>query len=460
MDHAVPSITVASKTEKGKRPANEDAFLVLTAEELGGEFEGFFIVADGMGGRASGAVASSMAVNVVRDTFLSGMEDRVGDPAALLMAGFRAANDAVYLEAGKRPELEGMGTTLVAAVIADGRAIVGHLGDSRAYLLRDGRLHRLTEDHSFVAEKVRTGEITEEQARRSRFRNVITQAVGLGPDAEPEITSVGIERGDMLLLCTDGLSVPVPDAQIADTLATSSDVSEACDRLVSQALKNGGSDNVTAVLVAYGVVAERAGRPSTAAATSSKRRFAWVLPALIGLVAGIAIGLYPGRMILSRVEKPPPRKQIVLPRRPDLAHLEYEDPASLLYTPVQGKILALDPGGYLSVVDLRGQMMRVRTSGEVAYTFPPRSAFVPTDDTRSRMAATDSQGNLYISDPNGKRILKFSSDGVFIMSIAEGKLSAPEALAVDKGGSLYVIDAGRLKAIRPKPPAEQPKPTP
>ena len=157
----------------------------MTSEDVAGGIEGLFVVADGMGGRASGAIASSLAVNAVRDAFTSKILEGPDEPGRVLAESLQAANDAVYQEATSKPELEGMGTTCAAAAVQDGRVFFAHMGDSRIYLFRDGELRRLTEDHSFVAEKVRTGEITEEQARRSRFRNVITRALGLEADAQP-----------------------------------------------------------------------------------------------------------------------------------------------------------------------------------------------------------------------------------------------------------------------------------
>lgn len=442
----MPNISIASKTDIGRRQENEDSFLALTAQELGGQADGLLIVADGMGGRASGQVASRIAVDAVRDAFTARV-DGADDLSAVLAESLRAANTAVYRESTSKPELQGMGTTCVAAAMRDGRAYFAHLGDSRIYLLRDGGIRRLTEDHSFVAEKIRSGEITEEQARRSRFRNIITRAIGLEASAQPSVGSLELESGDVLLLCSDGLSGPVSDSQIADILCSSSDPDEACACLVSTALKNGGSDNVTVVVAAYGMrsASVRRAEPKP---ERTKRSVSWLIPALVGVLLGIGVGLYPGYLIF-RVQPKLPVKPPV--SAPSPAHPSYADPSPLTYAPLQPGFLALDKDGRLHVVDMQGRRMIVDKSGQVISTFPARDTFKPLKYSPSQMAAADSDGILYVSDPVGKKILKFGKDGLYISAIGEGKLASPEALAVDREGSIFVVDDGRLKVIHRKP---------
>ncbi|MCX6375562.1 MAG: Stp1/IreP family PP2C-type Ser/Thr phosphatase, partial [Armatimonadetes bacterium] len=434
------SITFASKTDKGRRSANEDSCLALTSEELGGQADGLFIVANGMGGRASGALAGRIAVNTVRDAFIS-KTDEAEDLSDVLGESLRAANDAVYREQTSKPELRGMGSTCVAVAVRDDRAFFAHMGDSRIYLLRAGELRRLTEDHSFVAEKVRCGEITEEDARHSRFRNVITRAIGIEPNAQPAVGSTDLEPGDVILLCSDGLTGPVPDARIADILCGSSEPEDACNRLVNAALKSGGSDNVTVVVAAYGAP-QRVLRDSQPIVRTWQSP--WILAGLLGLVLGIALGVYPGHLILRRYAKPPVEQKTHL----DLARVTYTDPVQLTYIPLQPGFLALDPKGFLHVVDLEGRRMKVDTSGQVVTTYPARDTFKPRNLSAYQSAAADIEGNLYVSDPVGMKILKFGANGLLIGTIGEGKLISPSALAVDAKGSIFVIDGGRLKVIR------------
>jgi serine/threonine protein phosphatase PrpC len=437
------SITFASKTDKGRRSANEDSCLTLTSEELGGQADGLFIVADGMGGRASGALAGRIAVNTVRDAFIS-KTDEAKDLCDVLSDSLRAANDAVYREQTSKPELRGMGSTCVAVAVRDDRAFFAHMGDSRIYLLRAGEIRRLTEDHSFVAEKVRSGEITEEDARHSRFRNVITRAIGIEPNAQPAVGSTDLEPGDVILLCSDGLTGPVFDARIAEILSNSAGPEDACNRLVSAALKGGGSDNITVVVAAYGAPQGvlRESEPVLRKSSSP-----WILAGLVGLILGIALGVYPGHLILRRYAKPPVEQKTM---QPGLAHVAYGDPVQLTYIPLQPGFLALDPNGFLHVVDLQGRRMKVDSSGQVIATYPARDTFKPRSPTASQSAAADVEGNLYVSDPVGKKILEFGSNGLLIGTIGEGKLISPSALAVDAKGSIFVIDGGRLKVIRSK----------
>ena len=382
MNAVAQDISVALKSERGRRPANEDSGLMLTSDELG-DIEGLYVVADGMGGRASGSIASKLAVNAVRDVFLS--KARSSDLAALLSESLRSANQKVYSEAQSRPELQGMGTTCVAAAVQEGRVYFAHMGDSRIYLLRDGRLDTLTEDHSFVAEQVRAGKISEEDARKSRFRNVITRAIGLEANAEPTTGSAEFRPGDVLLLCSDGLSGPVKDPEIADILLDSSNPDEACNRLVSAALRNGGSDNVTALVATYG-------SPKKTRSSSIS-----LVPAVMGVILGIVVGLVLGWQYWraqTAVEPPSPQ--------PALSSLTYGDPVSLTYSPL--------------------------SSGTIA---------------------VDSENNVYISDRKQKAILKYGADGALLQTVGKGKLTDPGALAVGGDGSIYVLDAGRLKVIRP-----------
>ncbi|SMB94658.1 protein phosphatase [Thermanaeromonas toyohensis ToBE] len=223
------------------RPDNEDAFLVDTEK-------GLLAVADGMGGHQAGEVASFLALRALAEKL---KEELVEDPLAKLLAAVHFANEVVYRSACQSPELSGMGTTLTAAWVVGSQAFLAHVGDSRAYLFRGGRLEVLTHDHSYVGELVRSGDLTVEQARLHPHRNILTRALGTEAEVIVDTRVVGLHTGDRLLLCTDGLPEVVKDEEIAEVLSSRTGLKEAVQSLVRLALERGGPDNVTVVLGAY-----------------------------------------------------------------------------------------------------------------------------------------------------------------------------------------------------------------
>lgn len=204
-----------------------------------------FIVADGMGGHQGGEVASLAAV----EEFLRcEQESRAVDPMRRLRACLQAANQAVLRMATRNPELEGMGTTFTVLLLDRG-AYLGHVGDSRAYLLREGSINPLTRDHSLVEKMVREGLLTPGEARWHPRRNIILRAVGLTPNLSADLVRVEVRPGDRILLCTDGLSSQLEDEEIALVLREAEEPEECVTRLVEEANARGGEDNVTVVVV-------------------------------------------------------------------------------------------------------------------------------------------------------------------------------------------------------------------
>lgn len=204
-------------------------------------------VADGMGGHRAGEVASRVAVETLREAFAA-------DPtAAGLAEAVRSANTAVWERAAAEPDLQGMGTTIaaVALVTEEGekRLVVANVGDSRAYLLQEGGLGRLSFDHSLVADLVRAGEISEGEARTHPRRNILTRALGVGPEIDPYVALAEPARGDRLLLCSDGLFNELEEHEITAVLVAEADPADAATRLVHEAKEHGGNDNITAVVL-------------------------------------------------------------------------------------------------------------------------------------------------------------------------------------------------------------------
>jgi protein phosphatase len=241
-------------TDKGRvRPHNEDALLVAPDA-------GIFAVADGMGGHAAGEVASRIAIEAV-DELLAQQDGLPEDIPARLRRIVQEANRRIADRIQANPECAGMGTTLVLAALAPSTVWLAHVGDSRAYVIRDGTIRQLTSDHSFVNELVRLGMLTRDQASRDPRRNVVTRALGSDPTVTPDVIEEAREPGDLLLLCSDGLNTMLPDERILDAIADGQDLEAACHRLVSSANEVGGEDNITVVLVRPSL-AEEAGQDS------------------------------------------------------------------------------------------------------------------------------------------------------------------------------------------------------
>ncbi len=230
----VGAYSVASDTGR-KRRRNEDSYVVAPP---------LFAVADGMGGAQAGEVASKLAAGVLE----ASVEGTLAGTAQLASL-IREANRRVFERSVADPSTSGMGTTMTVA-LAEGRAVaIGHVGDSRAYLLRGGRLEQLTEDHSLVNELLKTGKLSPEEAEVHPQRSVITRAVGTDPEVDVDAFTVDVEDGDVFLLCSDGLTDMVDDADIFQLLARHADDPDRATRaLVTAANRGGGEDNVTAVV--------------------------------------------------------------------------------------------------------------------------------------------------------------------------------------------------------------------
>ncbi len=239
------SIRSAGNTHQGSvREHNEDALIVDPKW-------GLYAVLDGMGGAASGDVAANKARDVIHEY----VRARRGSMAArpLLEAAINAASAAVHGEAQRRKDRRGMGTTVVACLLDGRRATVAHVGDSRAYLLRDGHLHRLTNDHTIVAELVARGAIAPDEADRHAYKNVLSRNVGAKPAASPDVSEVELQPGDRLLLCSDGLYGFAPPDAVHHLVASTDAPGDVVRDLIEAALRGGGGDNVTAIVVEAGI---------------------------------------------------------------------------------------------------------------------------------------------------------------------------------------------------------------
>ncbi|MBR0228587.1 MAG: Stp1/IreP family PP2C-type Ser/Thr phosphatase [Clostridia bacterium] len=230
-------MNAASRTHIGLvRASNQDALLLQPGKY------GLYGVADGMGGHKGGDIASMMAVSLVK-RFLSDVKPTHEQ----LRKGIEEANQMIYEEQLYRSDLDGMGTTLTVIWEDKNRILLGHVGDSRAYLLRDQKLRQVSQDHSMVAEMVRDGLITEEEARRHPYRNIITRALGTDETVDVDVTEIEKRAGDIYLICSDGLSEYVREEQMRQLLLEHG-LEEAADLMLNLALKGGGRDNISLVI--------------------------------------------------------------------------------------------------------------------------------------------------------------------------------------------------------------------
>lgn len=246
-------ITSCGVTDVGmKRTNNEDNYLINDELSL-------FVCCDGMGGHVGGEYASAIAVNTVEEV-LANLEsdpdleipdlgdDPVDRSREKLRYAVRLAGKRIYEKATKEPEYKGMGTTALVLLLDSGNFFIAHVGDSRGYLLRDGRIEQLTEDHSLVNEKVKAGVLTPEEAKNHKLRNIITRSLGYMEEVEVDIQVRAVKRGDKFLLCSDGLSNLVTTGEIGEHMQRNTP-QQASRKLIQLACDRGGDDNVTVVCV-------------------------------------------------------------------------------------------------------------------------------------------------------------------------------------------------------------------
>jgi PPM family protein phosphatase len=253
MDIAYKAVSDVGKKRKG----NEDSLFLNPEQKL-------FVVADGMGGHAAGEIASKTAVDAINEfvcltggdeeiTWPFGLDENISYDGNRLKTAIRHANRKVLEATKEKSEYEGMATT-VAAVLVDGEvANIGHVGDSRIYLLSEDEFTQLTSDHSWVNEQLQSGVISPDQARNHPLRNVVTRALGGRADLAVDMQTRKMREGDVLLICSDGLTSMVSDEEIALLLrAAQGDVEKAAEALVSAANEHGGEDNITVVVLRFG----------------------------------------------------------------------------------------------------------------------------------------------------------------------------------------------------------------
>jgi PPM family protein phosphatase len=479
-----------------RRSGNEDTFGVF---DIPG-YEAAFVVCDGMGGLQAGDIAANEAVRVIGIELKAQLASPSADPATVLLSALRRANDAVNALARPGTASEDdptqssepapsnalMGTTVVAGLVRNETLWIAHAGDSRGYRLRSGVLERLTLDHSFVAEQVRAGNMTEAEARISRFRNMITRAIGIDPSLQPEVRKEPLREGDTILVCSDGLTTMLDDEEIEPLLQAPGSLERRVQSLIDAANRKGGHDNITVLLVGAGesqgepvrkpVEQRGGGVPAPEGSRSRRRRSSGPSPIvrLMAVFGGLAfLGLFVlalssplrARLATSLASSPP---DAAPERILDFARLAYDPvPKRIVDTPLARRNqLALQPdGGAVFVRNSGGQVVQVRPDhaekvliGDIKV---PDNEKMDTDSLDNEVyLASDPQGNLYISQSARGVIKKLSPDGKELRRVAG--LYRPGALCVDpKTGDIYFIDATNhvlaLRAIHNAPTSPAPK---
>ncbi|KEO81952.1 Stp1/IreP family PP2C-type Ser/Thr phosphatase [Tumebacillus flagellatus] len=237
---------VAAKTHVGLvRQLNEDSYAVVAHQQP----HGVAVVADGMGGHLAGEVASALAVEAVLKRLTENTESEPLEPQDSLVAAIKDANQAVHERALSQQGLNGMGTTLIVTLFDQEQIHLGHIGDSRAYLLQSGDLRQVTDDHTLVNELYKNGQITLDEAMNHPQRNIVTRAVGTDERVQPDLLQLEWNEGDILMICSDGLTNMVEERLLSDILRAEVPLSAKVDVLIEKAIVSGGHDNITVVLV-------------------------------------------------------------------------------------------------------------------------------------------------------------------------------------------------------------------
>ncbi|CCQ96060.1 Serine/threonine phosphatase stp [[Clostridium] ultunense Esp] len=241
---------IGVKTDIGRiRDINQDAYYISSHKE-----HPLFIIADGMGGHKAGEIASRMAVEIISSRLEKDLKRLELDDSGIkdkIVCSISKANEKIYRKALEEEKFSGMGTTVTLAYKNNEKIFIGHVGDSRAYLFRKGVLSQITKDHSLVEELIRNGSISKEEAKLHPQRNIITRAVGTSKEIESDLIVQENNKGDILLLCTDGLTNMLMDEEIKEYLLVNEDMQKVCDELVKLSNDKGGYDNITVLAIKF-----------------------------------------------------------------------------------------------------------------------------------------------------------------------------------------------------------------
>ena len=497
-------VNACTKTHIGSvRPKNEDAFSNFIIDG----FETISIVCDGMGGLQAGELASQSAVDTLESKLKASLPDATSTAAVTdaLRDAMAAANGAVHgvarqLVAGIPVEDKPLaGTTGVVAVVHQGVLTVAHIGDSRAYLMRSGVLMPLTDDHSFVAEQVKLGHMTEDEARKSRYRNVVTRAIGISPTVQCDISTHPLQDSDRILVCTDGLTTMIQDVEIANILDKADSGTAAAQALIQAALQAGGSDNITVSVIdvavtdagtsvisgdyrghtmrsadeysafaangfavasnqpesnaSLGVPTNEAYRPIQKPEPAKRRKSessskSWMLPfALIGILMSVLLVcvMFIDPLRVSLGKRLTGTTTVFEPEvRPEFSRIKYQDPVIFSdRSPARDGILSWSVAGGPAWVGASTSKVFVKNMAGIV-----EDRFTPRRGQQVSGMAVDPDGNVYITDATRGIIERITLAGNRTTLVS--RLKNPSSLVIDSGnGAIYFIDGGILYVVNP-----------
>jgi PPM family protein phosphatase len=486
------NISIGARTDVGGRSNNEDCLAVLDRDRVPIRADAVLIIADGMGGRSNGEEASGIAVKIARETVME-LLDPEGDqplpPAEdILAAGMRRANSTVYDLSQENPDTPGMGTTCIAALVSEGILTLAHVGDSRAYLVRENIIRPLTADHTYVADQVRAGNMTAEAAKKSRFRNVITRAIGIAPTVQPDFETFPLLDRDTVLLCTDGLSNTLDEEEMLEVIKKSDSAQGTANALLEAAKAGGVRDNVTiiALRVSSDVLSNKLKRSQLARGSNGtkpdgtlidadeptkpekkilelpkpepvavvpppQQSSGFRLIAVAVLSAMLAAAVTAGALFeIGWLKSPQSTTAPAVAKSgppPSAADgWTFSSPTQLYYKPVRPNFLLLVPDGLLVAAAQTGAIVHLSFTGQelANVSGEPTSKF----DSEAMSYTSDSAGNIYVTDSAaGTVTLDVPSYGK--QTVLATHLNRPSAIVVDSTGNIYVIDNGQLDVMHP-----------
>ncbi len=446
-------LNIGIKSDIGRvRTVNQDSAIALPSENLRKRIDYLFIVADGVGGANGGEVASMMVTTLLPDILVEQLSHHDEIDAEILsealISSIKEANRRIWERSQSDSELSGMGTTCVVAAVMKDVVVAANVGDSRIYLCRNGMLTQISEDHSLIQEYSRLGELTPNEIKHSRIRNVITRAVGIMSNVDPDSYAFNLSNGDAILLCSDGLTNMVDMNEIEAVLGVVADQQAAAEKLVGLANKHGGEDNVSVVLARYGTYRpglnpqyHSIGHGGWFSVRSAVALIIWL--AVICILFGIGYEMGEHQFI-NRLYK---KMMVVSNVRASVHVIGYSKPRVLWRHPLIPNMLSLSDGK-VTVTSPNGDVYQFSKSGHrFLFKLSALSRHIVSNNV---VMGFEPDGSLIVEYPRSGGLERISRSGKRLASIAPGQITQPTAIAVDSSGDIFVIDHQKLKLIQPE----------